>query len=145
MYLCKALFIILKFLVSFVTLFAWLVRDEVDALSEFFSASGQLVDGCPFLLQLKHSLSFQYSLSKSLLPLLPLLFLPLPPLWPLPPCINAAPSACVILCTNVFLYLSRSCRFCCRLLGYQLYPVVKSFCRSTFLFPCWVPLCLSKV
>ena len=56
---------------SFVTLFAWLHRDWLDAFSVLFSASRQLVDGCPFLFQLKHSLSFQYSLSKVLLPLPP--------------------------------------------------------------------------
>jgi hypothetical protein len=39
----------------------------------------QLDDGCPFLPQLKHVLSFQYSLSKVIEPW------PLPPLPPLPP------------------------------------------------------------
>ena len=91
---------------SFVTLFSWMDRYELDASSESFSASGQLMDGCTFLLQLKHSLSFQYSLSKGLLPLPHMFPLPLPPLWPLPPCTNSVPSDCAVLCTTVFLYLS---------------------------------------
>ena len=140
----KYFFCFLKSLVSFVILFAWLDRYEIDASSAFFSASGKIVDGFPFLLKSKHSLSFLYYLSKGLLPLPPLLSLPLPPLCPVPPCTNAVPSDCVVLCTTVFLYLSRRCRVCWRFLGHRLSPVVKSFCRSTFRFPCWVPLCLRK-
>ena len=42
----------------FVTLFAWLDRDEIYASSAFFSASGKLVYGCPLLFAIKTFLIF---------------------------------------------------------------------------------------
>jgi hypothetical protein len=85
-------------------------------------------------------LSFQYSLSKVIVawPLPPLL--PLLPFWA-----NDNPSDEVVLgTTTVLLYLSRRCRVCWRVLGYQLLPVVKLFLRSTLRLPCWAPLWCRK-
>ena len=96
----------------FVILFSWMDRDELDTLLASFSASGKIVDGCTFLLQFQHSLSFKYSLSKGLFLLPPFLPLTLPPQWTLLTCTNNVPLECVVLCTTVFLYLLRKCRFC---------------------------------
>ena len=68
-----------------------------------------------------------------------------PPLWPIPPCMNAVNSDCVLLCKTALMYLSRRCRVCWRFLGYPLSPVVKSFCKSTFRFPCWAALSQESV
>ena len=121
----KAFLIFLKFLVSFVTPFAWLDRDELyESLTSFY-VSGKLVYGCPFLLKLKHFLSFHYSLSKGVFTLMPLLTPPLPPLCPPTPCTNAVPLECVVLCITFLMYLLSRCRVCWRFLGHRLSPVVK--------------------
>ena len=48
----KYFFIFLKSFVIFVTIFAWMYQDELDVSSSSFSASGELMDGCPFFCNL---------------------------------------------------------------------------------------------
>jgi hypothetical protein len=128
----KAFFKFLVSLASFLMLCAMLALSSCLATAVFV----QLDDGCPFSPQLKHVICFQYSLSKVTV------LQPLPPLPPIPPFwANDDPSDGVVLgTTTVLLYLSRRCRVCWRVFGYQLLPVVKSFLRSTLRLPCWALL-----
>ena len=105
-------FIDLMSLVNFLTLSALLATD-VSSLSLLV----QCDDGCPFLLHLKHVLSFQKNLSSSDivaavdLPDLPPLPRPLPALPDLPPLpvwAKEVPSDWFVLTTAVLLYLSKS-------------------------------------
>jgi hypothetical protein len=134
----KAFFRFLVSLVSFLMLCTML---ELSLSLATVPVSCSLMTGAPsHHSQVKHVLSFQYSLSKVALhwplPHLP----PLPPFW-----VNDDPSDEVILgTTTVLLYLLSRCRVCWWVLGYWLLPVVKSFLRSTLRLPHWAPLWCRK-